>query len=123
MAEMSCIKRCSGQAVQVFIRCAWSPLGVGKQQGLSESTASWDATLLLDSSSKISRCSPKAQQSSHTSHCCVLSLPDLLRHKMNDATTHADHMLGPISPSRTPPIKRRNICAVIEAGLKRRQKI
>src|SRR5215469_14798190 len=40
MAEMSYIKRCSGQALQMFIRCAWSPLGVGKQQNLSETIAS-----------------------------------------------------------------------------------
>jgi cupin superfamily protein DUF985 len=116
MAEMSCIKRCSGEAGRILIRRAWSPLGVGKRQGLSEITASWDATLLPDSSSKISRCCPKAQQRSHTSHRCVLSLPALLRRKMNDATTHADHTLGPTSPLRRPSTKRRNICAVIEAG-------
>ena len=116
MAETSCTKRGSGHTVQMPIRCAWFRPGVGKQQGLSENKASCELTSLPDSSSKISRCSPKAQQCSHTSHRCVLSLPDLLRRKMNDATTHADHTLGPTSPSRRSPTKRRNICAVIDAG-------
>ena len=30
---------------QTLIRCAWNPLNVGKQQGLSESIASWDGTV------------------------------------------------------------------------------
>ena len=40
MAETSYIKRYLGQALQTLNRCAWCPLGVGKQLGLSESIAS-----------------------------------------------------------------------------------
>src|SRR5215471_12772768 len=34
MTKTSYIRRCSGQALQILIRRAWSPRGVGKQQGL-----------------------------------------------------------------------------------------
>lgn len=58
---------------------SWCPLGVGKQQGLSESIASWDVPSLPDSSSKISRCFPTGQQRSHKSRRCMPRLPNLPR--------------------------------------------
>ena len=88
MADTSYIKRCLGQAIRTFIRCAWSPLGIGKQQGLSESMASWDVPSLPGSSSKISRCSPRGQQRSHTSRRCVPRFPNSPRGKMNHVTAH-----------------------------------
>src|SRR5215510_10385840 len=74
MSEMSYIKKCSGQVIQTRSGCAWSPPDVGRQQGLSESLASWELTLLPDSSFKISRCSLKGHQLSHTLGRCVLTL-------------------------------------------------
>ena len=76
IARMSSTKRCSEQALQMFIRCAWYPPVAGKRRGLSENIASSDAMLPPDSSFKISRCSPRDQQRLHTSRRCVLSLPN-----------------------------------------------
>ena len=74
-----CISKDLGQALQTLNRCAWCPLGVGKQQGLSESIASWMYPSLPDSSSKISRCFPTGQQRSHKSRRCMPRLPNLPR--------------------------------------------
>lgn len=70
------IESCCGQVLQMFVRCAWSPPGVGKRHGLLESTASSGVPLLPDSSSRILRCSPEGQQRWRTSRRCVPSLPN-----------------------------------------------
>lgn len=76
------IEKCSEQAFQVFLQCAWFQLDVGKQQSLSESLAFWELTLLPASSFKISRCFLMDRQHSHTLRRCVLSLLNSPRDSM-----------------------------------------